>query len=202
MVRSGGLVDVRVTQFFDRAAVRRRLDRRKRGLLSRAGSFIRTAAKSSLKRARQKGLGEMTAEERERYEIRRAIARRKGLRTPRRPERVSEPGQPPFLHVRPSPLKRLIYFAYDPARDSVVVGPLRFGPAGAEALEYGGPVCVRRTGRTVRTRRRRVRIRARPFMRPALGKGLEDLKRKGRTSLPLSACNAQAGRFWDNIVRT
>jgi len=181
---TSGLVDIRFAQFFDRAAVRRRVDRRKRGLLSRAGSFIRTAAKSSLKRARQKSLGEMTAEERERYEVRRAVARRKGLRTPRRPDRVSESGEPPLLHMRLSPLKRLIYFAYDPARDSVVIGPLRFGRAGAEALEYGG---------AVRGRRRRVRIRARPFMRPALGAGLEDLKRKGGTSLP---------RFWDNIVRT
>jgi len=182
MVRCWGFVDIRFSAFLDRAAVKRRVDRRKRGLLSRAGSFIRTAARSSLKPARQKGLGEMTPDERERYEVRQAIARREGLRTPRRPERVSEPGRPPLLHMRPSPLKHLIYFAYDPARDSVVIGPLRFGRAGAEALEYGG---------TVAARRRRVRIRARPFMRPALGKGVSDLKRKGRTSLP---------RFWDNIV--
>jgi len=184
MVRSGGFVDIRFSAFPDRAAVRRRVDRRKRGLLSRAGSFIRTAARSSLKRARQKGLGEMTAQERRAYEVRMEMARRKGRRPPRRPERTSEPGGPPLLHMRPSPLKRLIYFAYDPARDSVVIGPLRFGRAGAEALEYGG---------TVAARRRRVRIRARPFMRLALGKGVSALKRKGRTSLP---------RFWDNIVRS
>jgi len=181
---TSGLVDIRFAQFFDRATVRRRMDRRKRGLLSRAGSFIRTAAKSSLKRARQKSLGEMTAEERRAYEVRKGMTQRKGRRPPRRPERTSAPGKPPLLHMRPSPLKRLIYFAYDPARDSVVIGPLRFGRAGAEALEYGGAVAARR---------RRVRVRARPFMRPALGAGLEDLKRKGGTSLP---------RFWDNIVRT
>ncbi len=188
-MQGGGFVDLRFHHFFDHVAVKRRMDRRKRGLLSRAGSFVRTAARSSLKRARQKSLGEMTPAERARYEPKRDVRGRfmaQGRRRVRhrRPDRVSRPGEPPLLHMRPSPLKRLIYFAYDPAREAVVIGPLRFRSAGAEALEYGG---------AVRTRRRRVRIRARPFMRPALGKGLADLKRKGRTSLP---------RFWDNIVRS
>lgn len=186
MRTGGGFVDLRFHSFLDRPAVKRRMDRRKRGILSRAGSFIRTAARSSLKWAPQKSLGEMTPEERERYERRKEEARRKGRKPPRRPDRASRPGEPPRLHMRPSPLKRLIYFAYAPARDSVVIGPLRFGSAGAGALEHGGTV-------RARSARRRVRIQPRPFMRPALGKGLKDLKAKGRTSLP---------RFWDNIVRS
>ncbi len=63
---------------------------------------------------------------------------------------TSRPGRPPFSHT--GTLKKFIYFSFDPAHKSVVVGPTLAGPASGapEALEHG-------TGRT----------RARPFMTPA-----------------------------------
>lgn len=181
--RAGFGVDLRFHRFFDRPAVNRHMDRRTRGLLSAAGAYIRTAARSSLKRGRQKTLAEMEPEERQRYAIRARIARQRGRRKPRRPEKASAPGEPPRLHMRPSPLKRLILFAFDPARQSVVVGPLRFGRrASLDALEYGG---------MARIRGRRRRVRARPFMRPALAAGIAALKRKTGRRLP---------RRWEHLA--
>jgi phage gpG-like protein len=82
----------------------------------------------------------------------------------RKRKRVSRPGEPPSSHT--GLLRRFIFFGYDRDRRSVVIGPMpltgRIGDA-PHALEYGGPSAVR--GR--RGRKRRVRIAARPYMRPA-----------------------------------
>jgi len=178
-----GAIDFRFHLHFQKSALARAADRRARGILSAGGAFVRTAARSALKYAPQKALGALTAEEREGYNMQVRIARQRGRRRPRRPERTSQPGKPPLLHRRPSPLKRLIFFAYDPVRQSVVIGPLAHGrhPAPHD-LEYGGWARIHGRSR---------RVRARPFMRPALATGLAALKRKGRRSLP---------RSWDRIA--
>jgi hypothetical protein len=81
---------------------------------------------------------------------------------------TSPPGHPPYSHE--GSLRRLIYFGYDPARDSVVVGPVGFKRSAApHALEFGGATEVqrRRRGKVVKTR---ATIRQRPYMGPALEK--------------------------------
>ena len=67
-------------------------------------------------------------------------------------------------------MKRFIFFAYEPQRRSVVIGPVRLGQKIGDApaaLEHGGRSQVvsgsRRRKRQVRT----VTIRPRPFMGPA-----------------------------------
>jgi len=138
--------------FFDTAEVMERVDKMRRKALARQGAFVRRRAKSSLK-----------------YRAGR-----------------SDPGSPPNVHRGPrftrqkkdrktgatkqlpaSPLRELVYFAFDADADSVVVGPEVFRNALApgvapKALEHGGPSVVR-------TRRgpRSMMVRARPFMRPA-----------------------------------
>jgi len=115
--------------FFDQKAVRSATDRATRKVLSRFGAYVRTAARSSIRRRKA----------------------------------VSPPGQPPSSHV--GTLRRLIFFGYDTAKRSVVVGPTPFDDK-VEApplLEYGGR--ARR-----KDRRGRVRVatyRPRPFMGPA-----------------------------------
>ena len=102
-------------------------------MLSRFGAFVRTGARSSIRKRRA----------------------------------VSEPGQPPSSHA--GLLKKFIFFAYEPARRSVVIGPARLNQKSGEALpalEYGGRTKIasrRRRQRTVHT----VSIQARPFMGPA-----------------------------------
>lgn len=120
------LFEATLTQFFDRKAVTRALDREKKKRLSRAGAFVRTRARSS-------------------------IRRRKG---------TSRPGRPPFSHE--GSLRRLLLFAYDRGRDTVVVGPVPFRQARQTApqlLEHGGQT---------RAGRRTLTYLPRPFMAPAL----------------------------------
>ena len=91
--------------FFDSRAVTSAVDRATRRVFSKFGAYVRTAARSS-------------------------IRRRKG---------VSTPGRPPSSHV--GLLKKSIFFAYDPTRKSVVVGPakLHSGTGGIpRLLEEGG----------------------------------------------------------------
>jgi len=127
---------VSLDMFFDRSKVIRVADAANRKNLSKAGAFIRTTARHS-------------------------IRSRKG---------ASPPGSPPSSHT--GLLKRFIFFGYDAARKTVVIGPMRLnqkvGDAPA-ALEHGGTsVVVEGTRR--RRRKRRVRVAARPYMRPALAK--------------------------------
>jgi len=81
----------------------------------------------------------------------------------RKRKAASQPGSPPSSHV--GTLRRLIFFGYDPARKSVVIGPTPFRSE-VEApplLEYGG-----RARRKDRKGRNVVSIyRPRPFMTPA-----------------------------------
>ena len=129
---------VSLDMFFDRKKVIRAADSANRKSLSKAGAFIRTTARHS-------------------------IRKRKG---------TSPPGSPPSSHS--GLLKRFIFFGYERSRQTVVVGPMRLnqkvGDAPA-ALEHGGTSVVVE-GTRGRRRKRRVRIRARPFMGPALQKEL------------------------------
>lgn len=123
-----------------------------------------------------------------------AFIRRRAKSSIRKRKAASSPGSPPSSHT--GILKKFIYFGYDPASDSVVVGPAKtnqvfFGEdrkpetgTVPSVLEYGGSITlfeVERGGRWVRadlrsrrrlagkrTRYRKVRIDPRPYMRPAL----------------------------------
>lgn len=162
------------SQFFDRT-VAKSLDAASRRVLSKFGAFVRRSAKSSLKKARQKKLGEMTAEERAQYALRVTIAKREGKKKPRRPEVISKPGEPPKLHYKPrSPLRELIFFVYDPNEKAVLIGPTSskqtHGKA-TQALEYGGASIAKVRGRT-----KSISVAARPFMAPAAQKELPKLR--------------------------
>jgi len=129
---------VSLDMFFDRKKVIRAADAANRKNLSKAGAFIRTTARSS-------------------------IRRRKG---------ASAPGSPPSSHT--GLLKRFLFFGYDRGRQTVVIGPMRLNQkigTAPEALEHGGTSIVVE-GLRRRRRKRRVQIRARPFMGPALQKEL------------------------------
>ena len=68
----------------------------------------------------------------------------------------SRPGNPPHSHT--GILRQRLFFAYDRAAESVVVGPQVFNPSDAPGLlEHGG--LIPRTGKP---------LAARPFMGPAL----------------------------------
>lgn len=175
--RGGPRLDFKARFFFDLDGrpLQRGLDRAARQNLSRAGAFVRRTARRLLRPARQKRINELGPEELQQWRIRQAVAKREGRRPPRRPLAASRPGEPPRLRSAGSPLKRLLFFGYDAATRSVVIGPERFGSRpGAHLLEHGG-------------RGRLGPVAARPFMRPALRAELE------AGTIP---------KLWRNSVRT
>lgn len=136
--------------FFDRPKVVRALKSARRKNLSKAGAFVRQRAKTSIRPAPRK----LGRDRKRRYKSRGA--------------KVSAPGNPPFSHTKR--LRKLIYFGYDQAADSVVVGPEGIGNSPAPAaLEHGGTSKAVRIHKGRRTQRT-IRVRRRPFMQPALEK--------------------------------
>lgn len=96
-----------------------------------------------------------------------AFVRRTARSSIRKRKKPSAPGSPPSSHI--GLLKKFIWFGYEPAKRSVVIGPARLSQAGrGEAphlLEYGGTGTVERRGK-----RKRAKVRPRPFMGPAFEK--------------------------------
>jgi len=128
------MIGFKITKlFFDKKAVRDKVDAGTRRVLSKFGAFVRRTARGSI----------------------------------RKRKKPSPPGTPPSSHV--GLLKKFIFFGYEPAKRSVVIGPVRLSQKGrGEAphlLEYGGTGTAQRKGK-----RRRAKIRARPFMAPAAEK--------------------------------
>lgn len=158
-------------QFFDSATIE--MIGKKAGVaLRRFGAYTRTVAKNSLKKAKRKRVADLNEYERVNRLIRMRMAKSKGTPRPKLPFESSAPGELPRVrnvkrYGGKSPLKNLILYGYDKDSQSVVVGPAIFKSSaktkGIGALEKGG---------TVRTKRRPVKIKARPFMLPAMEKSL------------------------------
>lgn len=139
--------------YFDHQRLQRRIQWAHKRALNRAGGIIRRRARQSIK-------------------FRKDPTRTKTKRRGRKRKKArSAAGQVPFSHVKPG-IKR-IFFAYEPSRNSVVVGAAKFPGKVLDSpgtLEHGG-VTKFRSGRGVK----RTRQAARPFMRPALENARPDL---------------------------
>ena len=110
-----------------------------------------------------------------------AFVRRTAKSSIRRRKSVSKPGRPPTSWT--GLLKKFLFFSFDRSKRSVVIGPARLNKpsnAAPELLEHGGTA----QRRDRRGKRRTIRYRARPFMRPAF--------RKEQKKLP---------KFWRNSIR-
>lgn len=109
-----------------------------------------------------------------------AFVRRTARSSIRKRKKTSAPGAPPSSHS--GLLKKFIFFGYEPRKRSVVIGPVRLTQKGrGEApplLEYGGTTAVERRGK-----RKSARIRARPFMGPAMAKEKPKLPAMWRDSV-------------------
>ena len=102
----------------------------------------------------------------------------------RRKKGSSQPGQPPF--AKSGEMRDLLFFSYDPASKSVVVGPLGFKSKGGQTVpqlhEYGGEQTIM-DGPRDRRKPRLCRYPARPFMAPALAKTLPKFAEAFRGSI-------------------
>jgi len=145
------------SMFFDRAKVTSAVDSATRKVLGRFGAFVMTAARSSIKKApylTRKSRGK------ERTDFRR---------------KSSRPGRPPYSQT--GLLKKFIFFGYDTAKRSVVIGPAALNAKNTDApktLEHGGATTVE-----VGKRKKRVSIQARPFMGPAFKQEEPKLLQRG-----------------------
>ena len=156
--------------FFNAKSIIDAVDKAKERVGKKQGAFIRTSARSSIKKNKK----------------------------------PSAPGQPPHGHT--GGLRKRIFFDYDRITETVVVGPalaplrtnkFNLGLTTPQRLELGGRVIVNQTftrkdgwrivterqaqrARTTRRQVRRLQVTTdqRPFMLPALKKGLTDLARK------------------------
>ena len=109
-----------------------------------------------------------------------AFVRRSAKSSIRKRKKPAPPGQPPSSHT--GLLKKFIFFGYDAARQSVVIGPTRLNQKGrGEApplLEYGGKTTLVRRGK-----KKRVTYQARPYMGPAFEKEKPQLPAMWRGSI-------------------
>jgi hypothetical protein len=153
---------------FDPRVIVKRMDRQIARAYRRMGSFIWRTSRSSIKKARQKKLGEMTDEEREHYEMLKAIGKAKGFKA-KKPLAHSAPGETPRSIT--GKIKNLIRFDYDDRARSLVVGPILGG------RRTGAPETLEYSGHTHGSGGDRVRVEARPYMRPAMEKELPQLPR-------------------------
>lgn len=136
--------------FFDRKAVVSKVDQATRRVLSKFGAFVRRRAQTSIRYRKD----------------------------------VSAPMGPPHAHksgtvVRKSKrtgetkvrtvsfLRKFLFFAWDDTHRSVVIGPAKLNNTVSSlslpALEYGGRSVALEDGL-----RKSIRVKPRPFMRPAL----------------------------------
>ncbi len=144
---SDPVINMRLAQvkemFFDRKKVTNAIDRATRKVLSKFGAYVRTRARSSIRKRRA----------------------------------ISEVGQPPSSHN--GLLRKNIFFAYDAARKSVVIGPILINDArrAGEAprlLELGGTRDVTVKGKSGRGKYVLKQFyNARPYMMPAFRTELE-----------------------------
>lgn len=156
--------------FFDAQKVVTAAEKAERRALSKFGAFVRTTAKRSIRKARQKKIAELTPEERRSWEIRKEIGKRKGFKA-RRPLKASEPGEP--HRYRAGLIKKHIFFLWDKANKSVIIGPARLSKRGdaPHDLEFGGNTTLTAGP----DRGKRITIKPRPTMQLAMQKELPGL---------------------------
>lgn len=167
---------LRVTEsFFDRRAIMDKMAVAERRVFSRFGAFVRQSARQSIRRPRRMRVGELSKRQRFIYGVseERNARGQFVVQKNRRllPYAASKPGEPPRNQT--GLLRDNIFFSYDAATQSVVIGPARLGGAGRApaVLEYGGRGILGTT------------IKPRPYMVPALQKNIQKLLPMWRNSV-------------------
>lgn len=162
--------------FFDRGIVTRAMSKQEKTVLSKFGAYVRQRAKSSIRKAKQKAMSDLTPDELLTYKIIAARAKKEGRPRPKRPLASSKPGEPPRSVL--GYLKKFLYFAYDAGTKSVVIGPALFGGKGTapRTLEEGGKAVIY-GGKTVT-------IKPRPYMGPAFRAELPGLPKLWQQARP------------------
>lgn len=184
-------VDAAKAGFFDSTEVVKAVDKATRKTLSKAGAFIATDAKRSMRPAKQAPTSSLTPKQQKSYKRRMKLFKEgKTTVKPKRPLVASKPGEPP--RTRFGYIKKFLYFAFDPQTKSVVVGPalLNKTTMAQATLEEGGTTVVKalrfvtRDGQvTTETTTRTITIDPRPYMQPAYSRNEEKVAEMFRNSV-------------------
>lgn len=146
--------------FFNPKIITDATDKATKKALSKAGAFVRTSAKSSLRYAKKSAVPGMPPK-----------VHRGGSMGYQRTTTNKKTGVSKTRSV--SPLKELLFFAYVESSKSVVVGPMDFPSAAKRTykvptvLELGGTV-IQLRGVGSKKRMVTATYKGNPFMRPAL----------------------------------
>jgi hypothetical protein len=143
-------VDIKVSQFFDRSKIIRRMDDKTRRVLSATGAYGRKVVGRSFP---------------------------KGATAKGKKKTASRVGKPPYAHSGgTASLKGGILFAYEPRTKSVVIGPRLLNGRGEgklqgvktipELLEFGGARVIKRKEKGGRAKAIRQVYKPHPFVGP------------------------------------
>lgn len=169
-------VSIQITKlFFDREKTIRAMNSATRRAMSKAGAFIRTAARSSIKTRSYKTSAPPGQPPFDHTGF--ALARVNRQRKKQGLQKIKASMSGVGLHTKGL---RTILFGYDDARQALVVGPVRFGgnrgtATAAQVQEFGGEVRG--------PRGRQIRVAPHPFMRPALNKELPNLPARWKSGV-------------------
>ena len=108
-----------------------------------------------------------------------ALVRQRARWSIRKRKRPSPPGQPPSSHT--GLLRRYLFYAYEDARKSVIIGPAKLHAkkgSAPEILEYGGTTLLE-----IEKDKKKIQIAARPYMNPAFEKVKTQLPHLWRNSI-------------------
>lgn len=125
-----------------------------------------------------------------------------------RKKKISLPGQPPRQHTRVglANIKKII-FAYDPSRKTTIVGPIKFpgskkrkkGQQARAMLSKPVPSILEHGGYSYAGKKqKRVRVRKRPYMLPALQSARPAFAKMYRESVRI---NATGYRYRARIIK-
>lgn len=158
-----------------------KVERAKTRELYRAGGFIQTTAKRSMKKAPKNAKTQYG-------EVKRYKSGKRAGQTFFSKGRYSRPGSPPFYRQARGAL-RAIEFDVNAKRGTLRVGPIRFSSGSnrttllaTQAMEFGGVSTIMPTTRQRRRRARPIKAnyRPRPYMFPAGEKGISRLRKNAK----------------------
>jgi len=150
-------------------------DRATANALFKSGNFVKVVAQRSMRKARQRSIGDLSEKELTYYRIQQARYK-EGLRKtkPTRGYVGSNPGEPPRYRAKRL-LRDFLFSVFDPNTQSVVAGPARLGDGTApNKLEFGGQT---------RIGERPITIAPRPYMRPALDQEKAQMAKRWENSI-------------------
>lgn len=153
-------------RFFDGALIERATDRAELNALFKSANTIKLSAQRSMRKARQRRISELTADELKYYRWQMSRYKKGERRTkPLRGYVASRPGEPPRRRI--GYLRQFLFSVYVPETHSAIAGPARLASKKRTGTAATVPGTLEKGGSGL-IGKKTVKIAPRPYMRPAL----------------------------------